>query len=328
MSKEFECRREVVLPVDPDRVWEAVSTPEGLLAWQFPSPIDSIRDVATVWDEPHHLSVRMEQGDWFNALEYVIEGRSGGTSVLRYMHSGIFTDDWDAQYDAVQQHTDFYLHTLGQYLEFFDGIPATYIGDVPGGLQGPPRSAEPDGFDRMKRALGLADDIAPGDKVEFGAGRARSRGRSHRLSTAQLLGHPHPVRPVSVLRPECVRIAGRHDDPHLRTCRRRGGHQGRLAGVARRFLGLIGRGRSPLRPARAQGAMVSSADTSESERTNAAAATFSWRCATDEVPGMSRMFGDRWSSQAKATAMGGAPTRAATDSSVSDCSGENPPSGK
>ena len=167
MSKEFECRREVVLPVDPDRVWEAVSTPEGLLAWQFPSPIDSIRDVATVWDEPHHLSVRMEQGDWFNALEYVIEGRSGGTSVLRYMHSGIFTDDWDAQYDAVQQHTDFYLHTLGQYLEFFDGIPATYIGDVPGGLQGPPRSAEADGFDRMKRTLGLADDIAPGDKVEL-----------------------------------------------------------------------------------------------------------------------------------------------------------------
>ncbi len=167
MSKEFECRREVVLPADPDRVWEAVSTPEGLLAWQFPSPIDSIRDVATAWDEPHHLGIRMEQGDWFNALEYVIEARSGGTSVLRYMHSGIFTDDWDAQYDAVQQHTDFYLHTLGQYLEFFDGMPATYIGDVPGGLQGPARSAEPDGFKRLEQALGLAATMATGDKVEL-----------------------------------------------------------------------------------------------------------------------------------------------------------------
>ena len=43
---------------------------------------------------------------------------------------------------------------------------------------------------------------------------------------------------------------------------------------------------------------------------------------------MSRMFGDRWSSQASAPAIGGAPSRAATASSVPDCSGENPPSGK
>ena len=47
----------------------------------------------------------MEQGDWFNALEFVIEGREGGTSLLRYAHSGIFVDNWDTQYDAVQQHT-------------------------------------------------------------------------------------------------------------------------------------------------------------------------------------------------------------------------------
>ncbi len=167
MPKEFECQRELVLPTDPERVWEAVSTPEGLSAWQFPSPVPSIRDIATTWDPPHHLGIRMEQGEWFNALEYRIEGRGDGMSVLRYVHSGIFMDDWDAQYDAVQQHTDFYLHTLGQYLEFFDGQSATYIGDVPGGLQGPGRSTEKDGFDRLKEALGLDPGVAAGTEVSL-----------------------------------------------------------------------------------------------------------------------------------------------------------------
>jgi len=167
MAKEFECRREIVLPASPERVWEAVSTTEGLSAWQFPSPVPALADAATAWDPPHHLGLRMEQGEWFNALEFRIEGRGDGTSVLRYVHSGIFMDDWDAQYDAVQQHTDFYLHTLGQYLEYFDGQPATYIGDGPGGLQGPPRSAEKDGFDRLKRALGLEAGTDVGREVSL-----------------------------------------------------------------------------------------------------------------------------------------------------------------
>ena len=45
-------RRELILPADPERVWEAVATPEGLSAWQFPSFVPSIRDIATAWDPP------------------------------------------------------------------------------------------------------------------------------------------------------------------------------------------------------------------------------------------------------------------------------------
>ena len=84
----------------------------------------------TAFEPPHHLAVRAAapDGTVMNALEYIIEARDGGTAVLRYVHSGIFTDDWDNQYDAAGQHTDFYLHTLGQYLQFFDGRPVTYVG--------------------------------------------------------------------------------------------------------------------------------------------------------------------------------------------------------
>jgi uncharacterized protein YndB with AHSA1/START domain len=167
MPPEFECNREVVLPASPEQVWEAVATTAGNAAWLFPNEIAPDGSGATAWDPPHHFAVRMEQGDWFNALEFIIEGRDGGTSVLRYAHSGIFVDNWDTQYDAVQQHTDFYLHTLGEYLQHFNGRAATYIGGGPGGLQGPTASAAPDGFRRLQQAIGLSGEASESDRVRL-----------------------------------------------------------------------------------------------------------------------------------------------------------------
>jgi hypothetical protein len=165
MPREFECNREVHLAASPEEVWEAVATKAGNAAWLFPNEIDPEGAATTTWDPPRRFATRQEQGDWFNALEFVIEGREGGTTLLRYMHSGIFVDDWDSQYDAVQQHTDFYLHTLAEYLAHFKGRTVTYIGDAPQGIDGPPSSAGPDGFERLQRALGLGPDVAEGDHV-------------------------------------------------------------------------------------------------------------------------------------------------------------------
>ncbi len=162
MPPEFECSREVVLPATPEQVWDALTTTAGNAAWLFPNEIDPA--AATVWDPPHHFAIRTAQGDWFNALEYVIDGRAGTTS-LRYVHSGIFVDDRDTQYDAVQQHTDFYLHTLSAYLEHFAGRTVTYIGEAPAGIQGPPASATPDGLERLQRALGVGTRAGEGDRV-------------------------------------------------------------------------------------------------------------------------------------------------------------------
>jgi hypothetical protein len=167
MPRKFDCNREVILPATPEDVWEAVATTAGNAAWLFPNEVDPEAGATTAWDPPHHFAVRHEQGDWFNALEFVIEGRGGGTTALRYMHSGVFVDDWDNQYDAVQQHTDFYLHTLGEYLAHFGGRTATYVGDVPQGIQGPEASAGPDGFDRLKQALGLGERAGEGDSVRL-----------------------------------------------------------------------------------------------------------------------------------------------------------------
>ena len=167
MAREFEIRREVELPATPEEVWEAVATGAGNEAWLFPNPIDPGQ--AQVYEPPHRFLIRVEGEDgWFNSIEDVIEARSGGTAVLRYVHSGIFTEDWDDQYDAAGEHTDFYLHTLGQYLEHFKGRRATYIGgEGSSGLEGPEASSKPGSFDALKRALGLDGDASVGDKVRI-----------------------------------------------------------------------------------------------------------------------------------------------------------------
>jgi hypothetical protein len=165
MPREFECRREILLAATPEEVWDAVATSEGNAAWLFPNDIDP--GAAKAWEPPAHLHIRQERGDWFNALEFTIEAREGGTTLMRYMHSGIFVDDWDTQYDGVSQHTDFYLHTLGEYLRHFQGRPVTYIGDVPMGIEAPADTARPGGFERVLRALRLTDDVSEGDHVRL-----------------------------------------------------------------------------------------------------------------------------------------------------------------
>jgi hypothetical protein len=164
---EFDCSREVILPARPERVWEAVATTEGNAAWLFPNEIEGGAG-AKAWEPPHHFRTRQEQGDWFNDLEFVIDDRGDGTSGLRYAHCGVFPpEQFETQNEAIQQHTDFYLHTLSEYLERFDGRPATYIGDVPGGIQGPASSATPDGFKRLQTALGLESTVSEGDTVHL-----------------------------------------------------------------------------------------------------------------------------------------------------------------
>jgi hypothetical protein len=162
MPKEFEIRREVELPATPEEVWEAVATGPGTQSWLFPEepgPNDLVES-----DRPRRYAVRTEgEGGYFNAVEFVIEAREGGTAVLRYVHSGVFDDEgWDTQYDAVNSHTDFYLHTLAQFLEHFAPKTATYVGGGPGGLQGPEASMTPDALDKLKQALGVNGE---GDRV-------------------------------------------------------------------------------------------------------------------------------------------------------------------
>ena len=72
----------------------------------------------------------------------------------------------------------------------------------------------------------------------------------------------------------------------------------------------------------------SNVDNTFSERCNFSAAIFSRKCATEDVPGINKIFGERCNSHASATCIGVAPRLVATSESVEDCSGVKPPSGK
>jgi uncharacterized protein YndB with AHSA1/START domain len=174
-KKEFAISREVELHASPEAVFQAVATGEGTASWLFPSEVEPAEGGATsdggtvtAWDPPHHFVARSESPDGrFNQLEFKIEARGDG-ALLRYVHSGVIeTDEWGDQYDAIDAHTDFYLHTLGQYLEHFSPRTATYVGGDAGGLQGPEASMTPDAFVTFQRALGVPDGAEPGDTVRL-----------------------------------------------------------------------------------------------------------------------------------------------------------------
>jgi hypothetical protein len=164
-KRDFEIVYDTDLPGTPERVWEAVTT--GTPAWMFPT--DQWPAVRTVEEFPTHLVSRMEGPDgWFNQLEHVLEPLDGGRARLHYVHSGIFADNWDQQYDGASRHTEFYLHTLGQYLQYFDGRPVVFT-DV----QAPAASQAPDGFTRLREALGVGT-AGQGSRVDVeldGVGR-------------------------------------------------------------------------------------------------------------------------------------------------------------
>jgi len=172
MSKEFEIAREFEVDATPDQVWDAVTSGTG--GWLWPMEPAEPREggrgpwgsTVTAWDPPHKYTNRLEgvdevAGQTLNQLDYTVEPRDGGRRAwVRYVHSGIFVDDWDNQYDGASRHTDFYLHTLREYLTKFAARPAAFAT-----FDGPDASKAADAFAAVGRALGLADDTAEGSRV-------------------------------------------------------------------------------------------------------------------------------------------------------------------
>jgi uncharacterized protein YndB with AHSA1/START domain len=193
MSREFEIVRDVDLPASPEDVWTAITAYTA--AWQFPTGMEIPPGASppegspvTRWEPPNRLVVRMESPDGtFNALDYTIEARAGGTAHLRYVHSGILADEWEDQYDAIDGHTDFYLHTLAQYLEHFNGRPVTYVGQPSDGISGPDAAGTPDAMDTLRSALGVAG-AGVGDAVHAQLGDTGTLDGVIDYSTPEFLG--------------------------------------------------------------------------------------------------------------------------------------------
>ena len=160
MTESFEIRKEVTLPTTPDQVWEAIATEAGLAAWFMPMPVDPNSGMVVAWEPGRRLAVRTPVADdgATQAFEYLIEARDQGTTVLRFVHSGVLGADWAGEFEAMTSSGwDMYLATLSEYLTHFAGRPAQYIE-----AEGPPPSARPECWPRLAEALGLASAVTPG----------------------------------------------------------------------------------------------------------------------------------------------------------------------
>ncbi|WP_394937979.1 SRPBCC domain-containing protein [Psychromicrobium sp. YIM B11713] len=172
MSRKFEVHAETPIEGTPEQVWDAVTT--GNSGWLWPVEMEPKLGgtgpwgaVVTAWEPPTHYANHMEgEGGFYNTLDYQIEERSDGKTWVRYMHAGIFLQDmddsaWANQYDGVLKHTEFYQHTLAEYVEHFAGQQAEYA-DV----QGPASSATAGSFTLLQRAIG-ASEASVGEAVSF-----------------------------------------------------------------------------------------------------------------------------------------------------------------
>jgi uncharacterized protein YndB with AHSA1/START domain len=181
MTHPFGIELEVTLPADPERVWEAIATGPGIDSWFMgrnaveprvggAAAMDTggRREEATVtaFEPGTRFATRTPTADdgRFMAFEYLIEGRGGGSTVLRVVHSGLLGDDWQDEYDALRRGWPFHLNTLREYLEHFPGrVAVPLFGFVPT----PGRSGQ-QVRSLLAAALALPPLISVGDEANGG----------------------------------------------------------------------------------------------------------------------------------------------------------------
>ncbi|WP_214414058.1 SRPBCC family protein [Sphaerisporangium fuscum] len=180
MRHEFEVREEIALDATPEQIWEAISTGPGIDSWFMgrnevePGAGGALRhsmmghtETATVtsWEPGKRFSYQSDPGPdgTFMAFDYLIEGRDGGSAVLRLVHSGFLGDDWEAQYDALKKGDGMYLQKLAAYLKHFPGRTSTFNTLIPG-PQVPDHERV---WETFKSALGVTGEVTPGTPVRL-----------------------------------------------------------------------------------------------------------------------------------------------------------------
>jgi hypothetical protein len=164
VPKEFEIHQRVELAATPEQVWEMISTEQGLAAWFMPMPIDAGDDMVVAWEPGTRLRFETPEGDDGSsaAFEYLIEGRDGGSTVLRFVHSGFLGDEWGDEYETTTTWGwEMYFATMARYFEHFSGRAATYIQ-----AEGSEASASAAGWSRLLEQLGTATPTL-GELVEI-----------------------------------------------------------------------------------------------------------------------------------------------------------------
>lgn len=173
MSEHRRLEKEVVLNATPEQVWEAVSTGPGISTWFVPHEFSDDGRIHADFGSGNVSSGRvlaMEPGRRVayggtaeapdEVIEFLVEGRDGGTTVLRLIHSGFGGEDWEAEYHS--KGWDGFLHNLAQYFEHFAGLPVVNVVTM---------NFTDLGYEQVwatfRKALGIDGAVAAGDHVRL-----------------------------------------------------------------------------------------------------------------------------------------------------------------
>ena len=176
MTHPFEVRDEFTVDATPDEVWEAITRGPGVDSWLMGrTEIDSdsktatfdmfghvSRSSITAWEPGHHYATQEDKNPdgTFMAMEWLIESRDGGGAAVRFVHSGLLGEDWEAEYNGLSVGDRAYMRKLVVYLEHFAPRTARQSVFLPGPVT-------QDAWAAMTAAVGVGADAADGQPARL-----------------------------------------------------------------------------------------------------------------------------------------------------------------
>jgi uncharacterized protein YndB with AHSA1/START domain len=177
---ERRLEKHVELDASPEEVWAAIATGQGIATWFVPHEVEpheggTVRQDygggfatsgrVTAWEPGRRFAYgsfeQPEDGRPDYAYEFLVEGRHGGGTVLRFVQSGFLDGaDWDDEYDSFDAGWALFFTNLRSYLQHFAGKPvrsAVAMVYTAGGA--------PDIWPKLHRSLGLAGHPTVGETV-------------------------------------------------------------------------------------------------------------------------------------------------------------------
>ena len=188
VKKEANGRRwvavEVEVPGTPEEVWRAIATGPGISSWFVPAEFEErdgkpvaltlnfgpgmeSRSALTAYDPPRKFAAQCEGwgGSPGIADEWTVEARTGGTCIVRIVHS-LFsdTDDWDKQLEGTESGWPAYFRILKIYLTHFRGQRSAIMQWI-----APAAGTVAEAWEKLIAALGVKG-VAAGQRASAPAG--------------------------------------------------------------------------------------------------------------------------------------------------------------
>jgi uncharacterized protein YndB with AHSA1/START domain len=168
----------VELDASPEEVWAAIATGPGISAWFVPHQVEErlggamsahfgegfdVSGEVRAWEPGKRIlygATEPPEGAADYAFEFLVEGRDGGGTVLRFVQSGFLDEGWENEYSSLDKGWDLFFFNLRSYLAHFAGQPVHNVVTV---TYTTGSAAEL--WPGLYRALGLSGRPAVGETV-------------------------------------------------------------------------------------------------------------------------------------------------------------------